>query len=268
MSVAATVTGMEVVFIGAFTEDTFTFQRVHGTWAGLAEGSTLDRADSFCARLLRGAPTQTTDAASDASYCTSPAVDDYDIRSYVGVPIRNSAGQPLGTLCGIDHTAVTVEEDAVDILRDLARLIAAHLETAPTPGVAIRRTPGGWQVDGVEEGDLEAELCNAMTLADLIHESPEPRSRPDRPTGSLDEVAQLRLSVSQLEHALAARVVVEQAIGVLAERQRIAPRAAFERLRRAARSRGRKVHLLAREVVDSAHTPGVPLPPDLAGRRG
>ena len=42
---------------------------------------------------------------------------------------------------------------------------------------------------------------------------------------------------------------------------------AFERLRKVARSRGRKVHDLAKEVVASAHDPSVPLPPELAGRR-
>ena len=91
----------------------------------------------------------------------------------------------------------------------------------------------------------------------------------DKPKGitSHDAVDRLRLSVAQLEHALAARVAVEQAIGVLAERQRLAPRAAFERLRRSARSRGRRVHVLAREVVASTSAPGVPLPPELAGRR-
>ena len=73
--------------------------------------------------------------------------------------------------------------------------------------------------------------------------------------------------MKQLEHALAARVVVEQAIGVLTERQGSSSREAFERLRKVARSRGRKVHDLAREVVASAADHAVPLPPELAGRR-
>ena len=48
---------------------------------------------------------------------------------------------------------------------------------------------------------------------------------------------------------------------------RSSPRQAFERLRKVARSRGRKVHDLSREIVMSATDPGVPLPPELAGRR-
>ncbi|MDX6218732.1 MAG: hypothetical protein QOJ48_413, partial [Frankiales bacterium] len=130
--------------------------------------------------------------------------------------------------------------------------------------VVISRSPeGGWEVGG----DRTEDLTSAMVLADLLAEEITPAGRPARSDAPLDEVAQLRLSVKQLEHALAARVVVEQAIGVLTERQGSSPRDAFERLRKVARSRGRKVHELAREVVASASDHAVPLPPELAGRR-
>lgn len=283
MTAAAAVTGMEVVFIGGLTEETFTFQRLYGEWPGLGEGVSFDRADSFCARLLDGAPHATSDAAADTWYSNLSVIDTYHIKSYVGVPIRDPDGRPLGTLCGIDHDSVPVEESAIAVLRELASVIAAQVgstaavgtaavgSTAPADdttvvGIAVRRTADGWRVDGTDE-PVEADLVNAMVLADLLTEAIEAGGRPPRPKGPLDEVDRLRLAVTQLEHALAARVVVEQAIGVLAERQRIAPRAAFERLRKVARTRGRKVHHLAREVVDSAQRPGVPLPPELGGRR-
>lgn len=54
----------------------------------------------------------------------------------------------------------------------------------------------------------------------------------------------------QLQHALDSRVLIEQAKGVLAERHQIPVRAAFERLRRYARHGGRKLHDVARGVVD------------------
>ena len=43
----------------------------------------------------------------------------------------------------------------------------------------------------------------------------------------------------------------ERAIGVLAERHGTTPRSAFESLRREARSQGRPVHELAREVLET-----------------
>ena len=72
------------------------------------------------------------------------------------------------------------------------------------------------------------------------------------------------MTVAQLEHALAARVRVEQSIGVLAERHRLQPRQAFDLLRQAARSRGQKVVEIAETVVGSASNPLLPLPEELA----
>jgi hypothetical protein len=87
-----------------------------------------------------------------------------------------------------------------------------------------------------------------------------------------NETSRLRATIGQLEHALTARIRVEQAIGVLAERHRIQPRQAFEQLRNAARNRGRRVIDIASDVVASATNPLLQLPDELsrprsAGRR-
>lgn len=52
----------------------------------------------------------------------------------------------------------------------------------------------------------------------------------------------------QLQHALAARVDTERAIGMLAERYSIPPPHASQRLRQYARDRNHRVHDVAREV--------------------
>ncbi len=72
------------------------------------------------------------------------------------------------------------------------------------------------------------------------------------------------MTVAQLEHALASRVRVEQAIGVLAERHRLRPRDAFDLLRGAARSRGQRITELSQDVVTSAANPLLWLPEELA----
>ncbi|MDA2808487.1 ANTAR domain-containing protein [Nocardiopsis suaedae] len=137
-------------------------------------------------------------------------------------------------------------------------------ETTAEAGV-IRRTPGGWSVQGEQVPDL----VNAMVLADILaaeqQRVPEAPPAPPRAGDDATEVERLRITVAQLEHALQTRVVVEQAIGVLAERHRLAPREAFEKLRSAARSRGRKVADLSRDVVASCTNPLTPLPAELAG---
>ena len=132
--------------------------------------------------------------------------------------------------------------------------------------VTIRRTAAGWRVESPcpeEMAQFAPDLCEAMVLADLLAGDIRPGPRPPRSNGPLDQVERLRLSVRQLEHALAARVRIEQAIGVLAERWRSTPRDAFERLRKVARSRGRRVHDLGGDVINSITDPSVRLPDEL-----
>lgn len=262
LAATAELLGMEVVFIGGLTPDTFTFEQVHGAWPGVEPGGSMQRTDSLCHRLLAGAPAATSDAAHDPAYADSAARAHLGIRSYVGVPVRDSSGTVLATLCGIDHHEVVVGEHAVRVLGELAQVISAHWQPLADQGVVIRRTPDGWEVGG----ERDSELTSAMVLADLLTQELAPGSRPQRGADDLDELARLRLSVSQLEHALAARIVVEQALGVLSERHGLTPRESFERLRRVARGRGRKVHDLARDVVGSVTGP-MDLPPELTARR-
>ena len=262
LTTAADLLGMEVVFVGGLTDEEFAFERVLGELPGVSEGARMPRTDSFCHRLIGGAPPATDDAANDPAYADAPVRTALGLMSYVGVPIHAHDGRVVGTLCGIDRGRVPVPEQTLNILRTLAGVVEAHLGEM-SERVIVRRTPSGWRVGQ----DSEDDLTSAMVLADLLAEDLGTPSRPPRVDDELSEVDRLQIAVAQLEHALAARVVVEQAIGVLAERQRLSPRAAFERLRKAARSRGKKVHDLARMVIASASDPAVPLPPELAGRR-
>jgi hypothetical protein len=131
----------------------------------------------------------------------------------------------------------------------------------------VRRTKDGWRVGSDDLPDL---TC-AMILADLLAaETGMPAARPAKPAAEASaagETGRLRATVGQLEHALLTRIRVEQAIGVLAERHRIKPRQAFEQLREAARSRGRRVIDIAGDVVASATNPLLQLPDELSRPR-
>ena len=152
----------------------------------------------------------------------------------------------------------------------------------------VRRTRDGWRVGDDELPDL---TC-AMVLADLLAAempteiqpaipaapiapppTPLPAARPTRGDAARADLAtdeeahRLRTTVGQLEHALTARIRIEQAIGVLAERHRIRPRQAFEQLRSAARNRGRRVIDIATDVVASASNPLLQLPEELSRQR-
>ena len=96
---------------------------------------------------------------------------------------------------------------------------------------------------------------------------PDSAFKEGKPVSEEGEAARLAVTVAQLEHALTARVRVEQAIGVLAERHRLRPRQAFDLLRNVARSGGRRVIEIAETVVDSASNPLLTLPEELARKQ-
>jgi ANTAR domain len=188
---------------------------------------------------------------------------------------------------------------------DLPDTPAPFSGTRPVAGeeAIVRRTADGWRVGDDELPDL---TC-AMVLADLIaaelptdiqpavpaappaaapaaragsssRSAPRPGrgeqqqgQRPAEPVSAgysvAEEANRLRTTVGQLEHALTARIRIEQAIGVLAERHRIRPRQAFEQLRSAARNRGRRVIDIASDVVASATNPLLQLPEELSRQR-
>ena len=174
--------------------------------------------------------------------------------------------------------------------------------SADVPDVAVlRRTPAGWSVGEEDAGDLTCAMVLADLIA---AELPDPAaeasdyvgttgdaaasdapagagteagaagrpaaadlaapSDPAGDEGSPDEARRLRATVRQLERALAVRIRVEQAIGILAERHRVRPRQAFEQLRAAARGRGQRVIDIAGDVVASATNPLLPLPEELS----
>jgi hypothetical protein len=87
-------------------------------------------------------------------------------------------------------------------------------------------------------GEVEALGALAVVTAELVS------------TGV--ELAVRDAEVAQLRRALASRVWIEQAKGVLAATRGVNPDAAFQQLRRQARSSSRKLADLAQEVVQAA----------------
>jgi GAF domain-containing protein len=101
---------------------------------------------------------------------------------------------------------------------------------------AVRRPDRPWQAR-----EIDALVTYAGVVAILL-----------RAASDAERTAQI---IGQLEHALHHRVVIEQAKGILMEREQLDPPGAFDRLRKAARARRRRVSEVATEVVA-----GHPLP--------
>ncbi len=193
---------------------------------------------------------QPASAAERASRDTRETTITPDPRADDAVVRRTKDGWRVGSTDVPDLTSAMV----------LADLISAELsapeEAAPAPAVAAGATATADAIAAESPGDagLATDKTNTKVKAKIKDAA-----------GS--ETGRLRTTIGQLEHALTARIRVEQAIGVLAERHRIQPRQAFEQLRNAARSRGRRVIDIATDVVASATNPLLQLPDELSRPR-
>ena len=121
----------------------------------------------------------------------------------------------------------------------LNSLLCVPIEGAAGPAgtlTVVRRPDRPWQAH-----EVESVMTYGGVLAGLLRVASESETR-----------AQV---ITQLEHALRHRVTIEQAKGILMEREGLDPAAAFDRLRRAARASRRRVSDVATEVVC-----GLPLP--------
>jgi AmiR/NasT family two-component response regulator len=75
-------------------------------------------------------------------------------------------------------------------------------------------------------------------------------------TETTDEALALRQKVAQLQTALGARIAIEQAKGILAERHGLSTAEAFELIRYSARSARLTVQGVCSEIVPGAPSPG------------
>jgi hypothetical protein len=147
----------------------------------------------------------------------------------------------------------------------------ATAATATTSGATVAGDVGGTAGDGtarsgMAQGDAaQSDAAQGSPAQKGKGKAKVKSGRSKDPSAS--ETSRLRMTIGQLEHALTARIRVEQAIGVLAERHRIQPRQAFEQLRSAARNRGRRVIDIASDVVASATNPLLQLPDELSRPR-
>src|SRR5215216_5079 len=128
-------------------------------------------------------------------------------------------------------------------MRGIHGLLCVPVEGPAGPAgtrTAVRRPDRPWQAQ-----EVESLLTYAGVVASLVRAAAES----ERTTQVID----------QLEHALHHRVLIEQAKGILMEREQLDPAGAFDRLRKAARAGRRRVSEVAAEVVA-----GHPLPPPAA----
>ena len=172
----------------------------------------------------------------------------------VAVLRRTPAGWSVGEEDAGDLTCAMVLADLIAAeLPDPAAEVSDYLGLGPSGDAAASGGPAGTGTPAAADAASRPAAADPAAPSDQAGDEDSP-----------DEARRLRATVRQLERALAVRIRVEQAIGILAERHRVRPRQAFEQLRAAARGRGQRVIDIAGDVVASATNPLLPLPEELS----
>ena len=84
---------------------------------------------AFCSHtIVREVPLMVQDAARDARFAANPLVTGpVQVRFYAGVPLRDTHGHALGTLCVLDREPRRLREREIEALQELAAIATEEL---------------------------------------------------------------------------------------------------------------------------------------------
>ena len=122
--------------IGSIDSDSITYQGV--ALASYASRSFLARDRNFQRRILpcgllleRDETLCIRDLAADPDFADCPAIQEFGIRAYLGVPLRNASGDCLGVIEAIDLAPRHFTRRDIQLLELIARNLTLELERAP-----------------------------------------------------------------------------------------------------------------------------------------
>jgi len=123
---AAAICDAPIALLSLIDRDRQWFKSSHGL-NGLAE---TPRNVAFCAHAIASETLfEVTDALLDARFYANPLVlTNPKIRFYAGMPLRNTRGHALGSLCVMDHQPRSLTQAQRSALEHLARAAVALIE--------------------------------------------------------------------------------------------------------------------------------------------
>ena len=105
------------------------------------------------------------DARIDPESAANPAVQQYGVVAYAGVPLRAAGGEPVGTLCAIDFEPRTWNDTELGMLSDLAAGVTAELQLLTATRLLARQRTGLQALTRLSHG-----LATAETPDDVLRE--------------------------------------------------------------------------------------------------
>lgn len=121
----AEVLHVPVALFTVITED----RQVFKSSVGLGRVRETPLSHSFCKHVVEsGGPLEVVDARTHPKVSGNPAIEEYGVVSYLGMPLMTSDGERIGALCAVDHEPRQWTGRDHGVLEDLAGAAMAEVE--------------------------------------------------------------------------------------------------------------------------------------------
>ena len=125
---AAKLVGAPTALVSLVDADRQFFKSSVGLSEDLEQRRETPLSHSYCKYVVAtGSPLVIEDARKNEITCHSPAISDLDALSYCGIPLRDGAGNLLGSFCVVDSEPHDWSEEDVATLSELAELVMTEL---------------------------------------------------------------------------------------------------------------------------------------------
>jgi two-component sensor histidine kinase len=105
------------------------FKSAQGLPEPLATTRQMPLSHSFCQHVvIGGAPLIVNEATQHAAVRENPAVSEYGMMAYLGVPIRSKEGHVIGSLCAVDTKPRQWTKSELTALQDIAEILKSEID--------------------------------------------------------------------------------------------------------------------------------------------
>lgn len=130
---ASQLLGCPVSLISLVDRDRQFFKSATGLSEPLKSARQTPLSHSFCQYVVSsGLPLTIEDARLHPLVCKNPAIQDYGVIAYLGMPLTTQDGHTLGSLCVVDTKPREWPEQAVTTLHELAGMVMTEMELRAT----------------------------------------------------------------------------------------------------------------------------------------